>query len=361
MLSERPPQVTVLIATFNRAALLGRTLDSLALSRTARTWNVIVVDNNSTDETRRVVEQRIRAYPVPLHYLFEGQQGKSNALNTALALINADVVAFTDDDVRVPPEWLQVATAPLFERDDIQYTGGPVRPMWERQRPRWLNERGNLGGTIAVVDYGSEPFIFEERRRAPLGVNMCVRRELIDRIGGFRPDLGRRGASLLGQEQAEFFIRARNTGARGLYVPDAALEHFVPSARLTLAYFTRWWFWKGVSHSRLHSIHHRTELGLDLNRVPRLFGIPRYLFRSAAKHALKCCLASLHLDGMMATQHWMGLAYVSGYCWASWRARQERADDGRDTRFPKRTPGFPTPSVIRAAAASPASEHKGRR
>jgi glycosyltransferase involved in cell wall biosynthesis len=307
------PAITVLIATYNRADLLGRTLDSLASSHVAREWELVVVDNNSSDHTRAVVEMRAARYPVPLRYLFEPRQGKSIALNTAIARIAADVIAFTDDDVRVPPGWLEAISGALFARPDIEYTGGPVRPMWEAPKPTWLDETGNLGGTIAVKDHGPQPFIFEDLSRTPLGVNMCVRRSLIGRIGGFRADLGRSGSSLLGQEQAEFFCRSRAAGARGLYVPEAGLEHFVPANRLTRRYFRKWWFWKGVSHARLHRIHPVTEVGIDLNRVPHLLAVPRYLFSNAAGHAFGWCASVLRRDQQRSVRHAMALAYCCGY------------------------------------------------
>jgi hypothetical protein len=175
---------------------------------------------------------------------------------------------------------MEAAVQPLLSRMDIEYTGGPVRPLWECAPPAWLDPGGNLGGTIAVKDHGDRPFIFEDRRKTPLGVNMAVRRELVQRIGGFRPDLGRRGKSLLGQEQAEFFYRSRAAGARGAYIPEMVLEHYVPASRLTHRYFRRWWFWKGISHARLHRIHNQTELGLDLGTVRRVLGVPTFMLRS---------------------------------------------------------------------------------
>ena len=107
-------------------------------------------------------------------------------------------------------------------------------PSWSRPRPRWLDGRsGDLCGTIAILDYGPSPFIFEERRRIPLGANMAVRRDLIRLVGGFDPAFGRTGTALLGQEQAEFFCRTRSRGAVGLYVPRMAVLHHVPAGRLT--------------------------------------------------------------------------------------------------------------------------------
>lgn len=314
------PDITVLIATYNRAPLLMRTLDSLARLRSTRTWEVLVVDNNSTDETPRVVAKRAGNYPVVLRYVFERQQGKSVALNTGIARSTGRVIAFTDDDVDVTPEWLEASVQPLFARTDIDYTGGPVRPMWEAPKPAWLDERGNLGGTIAVKDHGDTAFVFEERRRTPLGVNMTVRRSLIERIGGFRPDLGRRGSSLLGQEQAEFFCRSRQIGARGLYVPQAVLYHFVPAARLTRSYYRRWWYWKGISHSRLHRIHPTTELGVDLRSAPHVMNVPRYMYGDALRDVCRWFAALVRRDRMARTERAMMVAYFCGY----WRDRQRR-------------------------------------
>jgi glycosyltransferase involved in cell wall biosynthesis len=309
--------VTVLICTYNRASFLVDTLDSLARlnGRPGFSWNALIVDNNSTDNTRSVVESRVGRFPVPLNYLFERAQGKSNALNSGMSAARAAIIAFTDDDVRVETNWLETAVRPLLERTDIDYTGGAVRPIWQSPRPDWLDERGNLGGTIAVKDHGSEPFIFEEQRKTPLGVNMAVRRRLIERIGGFRPDLGRNGKSLLGQEQAEFFYRSRAAGARGLYVPSMIVDHVVPASRLTRSYFRRWWYWKGVSHARVHRIHRQTELGIDLRRTPRLLGVPRFLFGNVARNLAGLATARSRAARL---QHWLDIVYSAGYCREMW-------------------------------------------
>jgi glycosyltransferase involved in cell wall biosynthesis len=307
--------VTILICTYNRAALLGPTLDSIAALRPSAdiTWEVLVVDNNSSDATRACVEHRQLAFPVELRYVFEGRQGKSIALNTGQALARGEIILYTDDDVRVPAEWLEAAVRPLLTRRDIDYTGGPVRPMWEGDPPDWLDPSGNLGGTIAVKDHGATPFIFEEQRKTPLGVNMAVRRELVERVGGFRADLGRRGKSLLGQEQAEFFCRSRAAGARGAYIPEMVLEHHVPVSRLTHSYFRRWWFWKGISHARLHRIHHQTELGLDLRSIRRVFGVPGYILRSMAGDAVSAVAALVRGRRRAAVGREMMVWYAVGY------------------------------------------------
>jgi glucosyl-dolichyl phosphate glucuronosyltransferase len=202
----------------------------------------------------------------------------------------------------------------MLEDPAIDYTGGPVDPIWEGPCPAWLDRtRPDLWGTLAILDYGPASFVFEERRRVPLGANMAVRRSLIDRIGGFDPHLGRRGHSLLGQEQAEFFCRSRDVGARGVYVPDMRLHHHVPAKRLTRGYFRRWWFWKGASKARLEQRHPFTEMGVDLTRVPRVFGVPRFLIGSAIRDAAGWLVGVLMLNRMERMRRAMMLCYFAGY------------------------------------------------
>lgn len=308
--------VSIVIATFNRCNLLGATLDSVAAMRISRDlrWEVIVVDNNSSDGTRAAIEKRTPAFPVQLRYLFESRQGKSHAVNAALAASTAAIVAFTDDDVQVDADWLGAAVAPLMSRTDIHYTGGPVFPMWEAPPPGWiLAGSGVLRGPLALLDYGPEAFVFEERHRIPVGVNMAVCRSAIDRVGGFHSEMDRRGTSLLGQAQAEFFFRTRAAGLKGLYVPTMRVQHHVPASRMTVAYYRRWWYWKGVARARIETWHRVSELGLDLGLVPRFLRIPRFMWRSAVEDVIGWLSAVLRQDKVRRLECEVKLAYFAGY------------------------------------------------
>lgn len=342
-----PYDATVLICTYNRAAFLGETLDSLARSRVVGLrWNVLVVDNNSTDDTRAVVAARIDGFPAPLEYLFEPRQGKSHALNTGLRATTAAFVVFTDDDVRVSKGWVDASCRAMMANDAIDYTGGPVWPIWEQPCPSWLDQkRSDLWGTIAILDYGSEPFVFEERRRVPLGANMAVRRTLFDCVGGFDPELGRRGNSLLGQEQAEFFCRSRAAGARGWYEPAMALEHHVPASRLTQDYFRRWWFWKGVSKARLERRHPITEMGIDLRTAPAIAGIPRFLYGSAIRDLAAWAGAWFSRDEVEWTRRAMRLWYFAGYAKETRAMERERRRHARPITGKGVPPGEIRPSL----------------
>jgi GT2 family glycosyltransferase len=308
-------QVAVLIATYNRASLLGETLDVLAASVVppGMTWEVVVVDNNSSDNTRPVVLSRQDHYPVPLRYIFERRQGRSAALNAALAVTTAPYVLFTDDDVRVAPNWLAAGAQALA--DGWDYVGGPVRPIWDGEPPPWLDlTRGDLWGTIAILDYGPEPFVFEERRRVPLGANMGARRSLVRQIGGFRTELGRTtGKRVLGQEVPELLTRARAAGLRGRYVPEMSVDHHVPASRLTRTYFRQWWTGKGYSKALFEAMQPVTEIGLDLRQVPHIGSIPRFMAGDALRDLVAWTRAALAHDEQEAFRREMRLAYLVGF------------------------------------------------
>jgi glucosyl-dolichyl phosphate glucuronosyltransferase len=308
-------QIAVLIATYNRAGLLGETLDVLAASRTSSglRWEVVVVDNNSTDGTRLAVESRQASYPVPLRYLVERVQGRSAALNTAIAATAAPLLLFTDDDVQVDAGWLDAGARALEQGAD--YVGGPVSPIWETPPPAWLDlTRSDLWGTVAILDYGGEPFPFEDRCLVPLGANMGFRRSLIDRIGGFRADLGRTNSRRpLGQEVPELLGRARAAGLHGMYVPAMRVRHHIPAARLTRGYFRRWWSGKGYSKATLESGQPITELGLDLRMVPHIGGVPRFMLSDALRDLTALAVALLTGNGSERARREMRLAYFAGF------------------------------------------------
>jgi glucosyl-dolichyl phosphate glucuronosyltransferase len=275
---------SIVIATHNRASDLGQTLDSLARQRPADEWEVLVVDNNSTDDTRNVVTTRVGTFPAPLRYLFEAEPGRSPALNTGIRAARGTIVATTDDDVRVPADWLDQAGAAL-DGLGCDYVGGRVLPIWNGPRPAWLSDRsGKHSAVIAVLDYGSAPLEFGARM--PLGVNMAFRRSAFDRAGLWDPRVGRRAGTLLGQEVREWCVRARTAALRGCYAPAMVVEHVIPAARLTKHYFRRWYYWRGVSRGMLFTqsgLDPETpqQTTLDFARVPQILGVPRYLYRKA--------------------------------------------------------------------------------
>ena len=306
---------SVVIATFNRAADLAATLASLAGLRPRGEWEAIVVDNNSTDGTRAVVETAAASFPVPLRYVFEREQGRSPALNAGIRLAAGDVIVTTDDDVRVDPDWLDRAADGL-ERLHCDYVGGRVLPIWGAAPPAWLPNRGGKHwAVIALLDYGAEPIEFGAR--VPLGVNMAFRREAFERAGLFDPGTGRKAGTLLGQEVREWCIRARGAGLRGFYVPELAVRHIIPASRLNKAYFRRWFYWRGISRAMLYEkagldMEAPEQTTLDFGTVPHVFGVPRYLYRKAAGSAAACIGAAVRRDAVAAFEHELWVWFFAG-------------------------------------------------
>lgn len=316
---------SIVIATYKRADVLRDTLDSLARLRPGSPWEVIVVDNNSPDRTREVVETAAAAFPVPLWYAFEREQGRSAALNAGFRLAAGEIVVTTDDDVRVEHDWLNRIEDGLA-RCGCDYVGGRVVPLWDGPRPRWLPAtNGQLWAVIALLDYGTAPVKFG--RRVPLGVNMAIRRAALERAGGFDVRMGRRAGTLLGQEVREWCLRAHAAGLTGYYVPDVVVQHLIPRDRLTKAYFRRWFYWRGISRAMLYA-----ETGLDMEKpeqstidfttVPHIGGVPRYMFRSACAAVKDSIAAAVRCDPVASFERELWLWFFAGVVKQRWRDRQ---------------------------------------
>ena len=236
--------VTVIICTYNRCEMLAKALDSVATAilPTPDEWEVLVVDNNSTDQTYDVVEGFRQRYSGRFRYVLEPRQGVSYARNAGIRESRGDVLAFMDDDVTVDPEWLGNLTAALH-RGDWAGAGGRIIPVWKSQPPRWLPiERPHALAPFVSFDLGSEPGPLSE---PPFGANMAFRKEVFEKYGGFRTDLGRCADNLLSNEDTEFGRRLLTGGERLRYEPSAVMLHPVSEDRVRKEYVLGWWFGKG--------------------------------------------------------------------------------------------------------------------
>jgi glycosyltransferase involved in cell wall biosynthesis len=278
--------VTVLICTYNRASFLRETLQALieAPRRNDYAADVLVVDNNSSDGTREVVEEAARGASMPVRYAFESRQGKSFALNAGLSRAAGDIIAHTDDDV-VPGEgWLD-RMVDLFRTHEITFAFGKVLPRWGAAPPPelLLPRAHRIWGPLALVDYGDTPLAYTEDgigRRLPIGANLGFRRDALLEVGGWRTDLGKVDNSLISGEDHEVFHRLRGKGQyRGWYDPELNVSHYVPASRLTRRYFRRWFYWHGKTMARMDSVVY----DLDFSQVPHVLGAPRFVYRKALR------------------------------------------------------------------------------
>jgi glycosyltransferase involved in cell wall biosynthesis len=317
---------SVIIATYNRAEELVKTLESLKGLELTEPWEVILVDNNSSDNTRDVVLERVDSFPVPLRYVMEKEQGRSAALNAGIRLAQGEILAVTDDDVRVNSDWLRNA-AQALDRLDCDYLGGKALPIWGGELPDWLPNRGGKHwGVIALLDYGEKPIEFNDKK-VPLGVNMIFRRECFERAGLWDNSIGRKAGTLLGQEVREWSQRGRAAGLRGFYSPDLIVHHVIPGDRLTKKYFRRWFYWHGVSRAILYQ-NQRLDMespestALDFSRVPHIVGVPRYLFRTGILKFFSIWTALARGDAITRFEDELWLWFFAGILRQRWKDRQ---------------------------------------
>ena len=211
--------ITVVLCTFNRCVSLPKALNSVAsqILPDSVSWEVVVVDNNSRDQTRMVAQDYCRKHPGLFRYVFEPQQGLSRARNAGIRNAQGRIIAFLDDDVIAEPTWLQNLTASL--RDGRWAgAGGRILPTMDFEPPHWLTLGGemDLGGTLALFDLGE---VSCELKRAPFGTNMAFRKNMFEKYGIFRVDLGRCGNILLSGEETEFGNRLMSAGEHLGYEP----------------------------------------------------------------------------------------------------------------------------------------------
>lgn len=271
--------VTVAICTWNRADLLAPTLDRLRRLTipAGLKWELVVVDNNCTDATPAVLEEA--AKHLPLRAVTEAKQGHSHARNRAVAEAGAPLLVWTDDDVLVHPDWLADLVRAAADHPDAAFFGGPIRPWYPVPPPAWVAANlAKLGHCWALVDYG--PAVRRlTNDEYPCGANLAFRTEVLRRHP-FDPEYGRVKDRLTSGDETQVIDAVRAEGGHGVWVGTAAVDHYLPPERMTPAYVKRLVYWAGYQG-------YGPFAG---DRSPRLFGVPRWLWRNylglAAKRRL---------------------------------------------------------------------------
>jgi glucosyl-dolichyl phosphate glucuronosyltransferase len=258
--------ITVIVCTYNRCTSLAKTLDSISESilPESQGWEVLVVDNNSNDRTRQVTQEFCQRYPARFRYFFEPRAGKSNALNAGVEQARGDILVFTDDDVTVDPAWLENLTAGL-RSGEWAGAGGRIIPEWPCPPPSWIPMHQRYGmAPLVQFDLGPQAGPLTE---PPFGANMAFRREVFQKYGTFRTDLGPRpNGETCKSEDIEFGQRMLANGESLRYEPTAIVHHAVPENRLQKDYFLKWWLDKTRSDIRANG--GTREARWSIGRVP---------------------------------------------------------------------------------------------
>ncbi len=257
---------SIIVCTYNRADSLRDTLHALQsqVSSPECQWEVVVVDNNSKDHTRQVVEEFRARWPL-LRYEFEAQQGLSHARNLGIRAARGEVLLFTDDDVLPESDWLKTTLAGMQEYQ-ADACGGYIAPIWETPPPAWLTER--FYGFLAVRADRSDDYPIVTSSQAPFGANMAIKRAVFDKVGLFDTSRGRKGNVLASGEDGEMFQRILAADLKAVFLGKSRVHHKVEAFRLTKGYFRRWRFQTSRNIAQ--------SLGMEGGR--RMFNIPLYVF-----------------------------------------------------------------------------------
>jgi GT2 family glycosyltransferase len=255
-------------------------LDALLAQAGTIGYEVIVVDNNSTDATARVVAELARSAGGILRYAFEPRQGLSCARNLGIGLARAPIIALSDDDVRVAPDWLEQLSRTFDEHPEIDYVGGRVLPHWMAPPPRWLTT--SHWSPLALQDYGPTCLISgRERAVCLVGANLAFRRRVFDVVGLFAPELGRIKDGIGSTEDHDLQLRVWQAGMHGLYAPAVTAIADVTRDRMTKPYHRRWHRGHGrhCAMMRLRELV-PSDLGpmSEPRDIVRLFGSPAFVY-----------------------------------------------------------------------------------
>jgi glycosyltransferase involved in cell wall biosynthesis len=273
--------VSVIICTWNRAKLLDQTLTEmhkLAIPPDLQ-WELIVVNNNCTDDTDAVIERH--AAILPIRRLYEPTPGKSHAANRAIRESNGELLVWTDDDVLVDSNWLAAFCEAAEQFPDVMFFGGIAEPWFEVAPPRWIKRNlQKMHGVYAIRQFGPHPV---DESQLPFGVSMAIRRNAFQ-FAKFDTKIGPIEDSQLRGEETDLIRRFMRQGLQGRWVPTSRLRHFIPANRLTYRYV--WNFFVGLS---------RTDTRVQPVECDRwMLGWPAWPLRCYLKYSAKAGLLSVY-------------------------------------------------------------------
>jgi glycosyltransferase involved in cell wall biosynthesis len=267
--------ISVAICTWNRATLLDKTLTAMcALQIPADiSWELIIVNNNCTDNTVKIIQKHCKDLPIVL--LFEPKQGLSNARNAAVAGSLGEYIIWTDDDVLVEDGWIEGYVNAFRSHPEAVLFGGPVQPWFEGEPPAWILEGWEtVSSSFATRDFGEVPFMLDSER-LPFGANFAVKASE-QRSVLYDPNFGLSHGKIVLGEETLVMKHLLSRGLTGWWVPASKVQHWIPTSRQRVAYVRKYFMGYG-----------RTLVRQSKSVPFGLLNKPKWLWRKAIQSELK--------------------------------------------------------------------------
>ena len=248
-------QIAAIICTHNRDSYLGAAIDSL-LKQDHNSYEILVIDNASSDRTKEVVESRLG--DPRLKYFYEPVLGLSVARNRGAKETTAPILAYLDDDAEASPQWLKVITTAYQDNAKLAIAGGKVTLIWPEgiTPPVWISD--DMTGCLGAYNLGEELIYIDSPNLTPRGLNYSLRRTFLEEIGGFDTNLGRVGKNLLSNEELYMTELALKKDWQVAYLPNALVAHNVAPERTKPGWFLSRSWWQGVSECYREEVSGRT-------------------------------------------------------------------------------------------------------
>jgi glucosyl-dolichyl phosphate glucuronosyltransferase len=318
--SHPSPKISVVICTYNRCDRLMDTLASLSRMSVPENlpWELVVVDNNSADRTKEVVQSVVRESRLTTRYVFENIPGLSHARNRGVVESAGEIISFLDDDVVVAPDWLSEIWK-AFQQYDAACIGGRVLLWGNPTIPSWWDRAFDLA--VGKFDRG-DGVILDERKATLVGIgaNISFRRRVFDKYGLFHTAMGRTGNQLRTGEETELVLRLQRNNELTVYYPGAVVFHNFPSNRFSKRYLRRNSYRVGEWNCLCDSA--TSQAG------PKLLGVPRWMYRAMVEAAASMISKALRGRQTEAFIQERRILMLFGYFMAAQKLRRSETQFG---------------------------------
>lgn len=266
------PKFSVVICTYNQADALKNALLSINNSKgiaAASDIELLVVINNSTDNTEEICKKFATISIVPFRYVFEIEQGLSYARNRGVEESSGELIVFTDDDVVVPDHWLS-SIINLYNKEQPDCIFGKIVPDWKDHKPDWFSS--TMSPAYALLDYGNEKLYIKNSNKEFFGANFSIKKNILVEAGGFNTGLGRKGEHLYIGEETQIFRYLLQHNKKIIYNPESYLYHVIHEHRKTIKFIKQ--YYKDIAIS--------LAIMASIEKGRQLLGIPYYKIQEAA-------------------------------------------------------------------------------